>query len=103
MVADEDVVTPFIIQASEKGVDYHKLVSRIGCQYVTTQHIKDIESLVGQKAHHLLRRGIYFAHRDLDMILNTVKSRKPFYLYTGRGPSTAALHLGHMIPFIINK
>jgi len=28
---------------------------------------------------------------------------KPFYLYTGRGPSSEALHLGHMIPFIFTK
>lgn len=27
----------------------------------------------------------------------------PFYLYTGRGPSSEALHLGHMLPFIFNK
>lgn len=27
----------------------------------------------------------------------------PFYLYTGRGPSSEALHLGHMISFLFNK
>ena len=27
---------------------------------------------------------------------------KPFYLYTGRGPS-AGLHLGHLIPFLFTK
>ncbi len=27
----------------------------------------------------------------------------PFYLYTGRGPSSEALHLGHMLPFIFCK
>ena len=26
-----------------------------------------------------------------------------FYLYTGRGPSSEALHLGHMLPFIFCK
>ena len=26
-----------------------------------------------------------------------------FYLYTGRGPSSEALHLGHMLPFIYCK
>lgn len=26
--------------------------------------------------------------------------KEPFYLYTGRGPSAAALHIGHLIPFI---
>ncbi|CAG9331872.1 unnamed protein product [Blepharisma stoltei] len=99
----EDIVTPFNIQASEKGVDYDKLIAQFGCQKVLPAHIKEIEEITGKKAHHLLRRGIYFAHRDLEMILNTAKMKKPFYLYTGRGPSSAALHLGHMIPFILNK
>lgn len=28
---------------------------------------------------------------------------KPFYLYTGRGPSSESLHLGHLVPFILTK
>lgn len=28
---------------------------------------------------------------------------KPFYLYTGRGPSSEALHLGHLVPFMFTK
>jgi len=31
------------------------------------------------------------------------REKKPFYLYTGRGPSIASLHLGHTIPFLFNK
>ncbi|KAL3070331.1 hypothetical protein niasHS_016158 [Heterodera schachtii] len=27
----------------------------------------------------------------------------PFYLYTGRGPSSGSLHLGHLIPFFFAK
>jgi tryptophanyl-tRNA synthetase len=37
------------------------------------------------------------------MILNSVRSGKGFYLYTGRGPSSVALHLGHIVPFMFNK
>ena len=103
MVEQEDVVTPFNISSGEKGVDYDKLVAKFGCQFVTSDHVNELEALIGRKAHHLIRRGIYFAHRDLDVILNTYKQKKPFYLYTGRGPSSLALHLGHMVPFIINK
>lgn len=99
----EDIVTPFNISSGEKGVDYNKLVEKFGCQLVTNDHVAEVESLIGRKAHHMLRRGIYFAHRDFDMILNTVRQKKPFYLYTGRGPSSLALHLGHMVPFIFNR
>ena len=41
--------------------------------------------------------------RDLKLILDAVESKKKFYLYTGRGPSSEAMHLGHLIPFIRTK
>ena len=31
------------------------------------------------------------------------EKKKPFYLYTGRGPSSEAMHLGHLVPFIMTK
>jgi tryptophanyl-tRNA synthetase len=51
----------------------------------------------------LLRRGIFFSHRDLGHILSRVEGKKPFYLYTGRGPSSTAMHLGHLVPFMFTK
>jgi tryptophanyl-tRNA synthetase len=59
-----------------------------------------IEALTKQKAHRFLRRGIFFCHRDIDKILNGYSEKKPFYLYTGRGPSNEAMHAGHAIPMI---
>jgi tryptophanyl-tRNA synthetase len=50
-----------------------------------------------------LRRGIFFSHRDLNQILDLYEQGKKFYLYTGRGPSSEALHLGHLIPFQFTK
>lgn len=99
----EDIVTPFNISSGEKGVNYAKLVEKFGCQFVTDEHVAQVEELTGTKAHWLLKRGVYFAHRDFDLILNTYRAKKPFYLYTGRGPSSLSLHLGHLIPFIFNK
>ena len=49
------------------------------------------------------QRGIFFSHRDLDLILDNYAAGKPMYLYTGRGPSSEALHLGHLIPFMFTK
>lgn len=40
---------------------------------------------------------------ELDKILDCYEQKKPFYLYTGRGPSSDALHLGHMVPFIFTQ
>lgn len=41
--------------------------------------------------------------RDLELILTAYEQKKPFFLYTGRGPSSEAMHLGHLIPFIMTK
>jgi tryptophanyl-tRNA synthetase len=65
--------------------------------------IARMETLTGKPAHHLLRRGIFFSHRELETILDCYEQKKPFFLYTGRGPSSEAMHLGHLIPFIFTK
>jgi len=40
---------------------------------------------------------------DMSTILDRFEQNKPFYLYTGRGPSSGSLHLGHLIPFFFCK
>jgi tryptophanyl-tRNA synthetase len=45
-----------------------------------------------------MRRGLFFSHRDFERILDRYEEGKPFFLYTGRGPSSGSLHLGHTIP-----
>eukprot|EP01083_Nonionella_stella_P034776 95077_1 len=36
-------------------------------------------------------------------ICDCLEQNKPFYLYTGRGPSSGAMHLGHLVPFLFTK
>lgn len=36
-------------------------------------------------------------------ILDAYERGDKFYLYTGRGPSSEALHLGHLVPFMFTK
>lgn len=43
------------------------------------------------------------AYSELNLILDRYEQKKPFYLYTGRGPSSDSMHLGHMIPFIFTQ
>jgi tryptophanyl-tRNA synthetase len=62
-----------------------------------------MERLTGKVPHRFLRRGIFFSHRDLEHLLDLYEKGKKFYLYTGRGPSSEALHLGHLIPFQFTK
>jgi tryptophanyl-tRNA synthetase len=52
--------------------------------------------------HPMLRRGIFFAHRDLNWILDQYEKGNKFFLYTGRAPS-GKVHLGHLLPWIFTK
>jgi tryptophanyl-tRNA synthetase len=100
----EDVVDPWnVVSKSAAGIDYDKLILRFGCSKIDDALIQRIERAIGKPCHHLLRRGIFFSHRDLNSILQKFEEGKPFYLYTGRGPSSGSLHLGHMIPFLFTK
>lgn len=74
-----------------------------GCQKMTDEILKEIEKITNKPLHPFLKRGIFYAYRDLDIVLRLAKEKKPFYLYTGRGPSSEAMHLGHLLPFIFNK
>ena len=42
-----------------------------------------------------MKRGIFFAHRDLKWCLDEYEKGNKFFLYTGRGPS-GPVHLGHL-------
>ncbi|GAB1608185.1 tryptophan--tRNA ligase, cytoplasmic-like [Argonauta hians] len=101
---DCDVVDPWnVVSKSAKGVDYQKLITKFGCSPLGEPLLDRMEKIIGRPLHHFLRRGIFFAHRELNVILDMYEKGKPFYLYTGRGPSSAAMHVGHLIPFIITK
>lgn len=76
---------------------------RFGSTKVDGGIIQRIEQVTGKPVHHLIRRGIFFSHRDLDTIIKLKEDGKTFYLYTGRGPSSESLHLGHLVPFILTK
>ena len=89
------IVTPWDVEADDdEGIDYDKLIDRFGSQRISEELIARLERLTGRKPHPWLRRGIFFSHRDFELILDLYEAKKPFYLYTGRGPSSDALHMG---------
>mmetsp|Transcript_30739 Transcript_30739/g.35593 ORF Transcript_30739/g.35593 Transcript_30739/m.35593 type:complete len:448 (+) Transcript_30739:36-1379(+) len=101
---DEQIIDPYSVgNTTGKAIDYAKLIEKFGCSAIVPDHLARIEKLTGKKPHHFLRRGVFFSHRDLDLILDTYEKGKPFFLYTGRGPSSDAMHLGHLLPFIFTK
>lgn len=90
-------VTPWEVVGK---VDYAKLIEQFGSRAISPELVERFEKLTGKRAHVFLRRGIFFSHRDLSTLLDRYEKGEKFYLYTGRGPSSGALHLGHLVPFI---
>uniref|UniRef100_G1TA78 Tryptophan--tRNA ligase, cytoplasmic n=1 Tax=Oryctolagus cuniculus TaxID=9986 RepID=G1TA78_RABIT len=100
----EDFVDPWTVRTSSaKGIDYDKLIVQFGSSKIDKELVNRIERATGQRPHRFLRRGIFFSHRDMNQVLDAYENKKPFYLYTGRGPSSEAMHVGHLIPFIFTK
>ncbi|XP_062163672.1 tryptophan--tRNA ligase, cytoplasmic [Alnus glutinosa] len=97
------VVNPWEVSAKGGKIDYDKLVEKFGCQRLHQSVVDRVERLTSRRAHVFLRRGVFFAHRDFNEILDAYERGEKFYLYTGRGPSSEALHLGHLIPFMFTQ
>ncbi|KAG8375281.1 hypothetical protein BUALT_Bualt10G0084100 [Buddleja alternifolia] len=101
---EEQIVTPWEVTAEKGGkIDYDKLIDKFGCQRLDQSLIDRVARLTRRPPHVFLRRGVFFAHRDFTDVLDAYERGERFYLYTGRGPSSEALHLGHLVPFMFTK
>ncbi|RCI10304.1 hypothetical protein L249_8449 [Ophiocordyceps polyrhachis-furcata BCC 54312] len=78
-----------------KAIDYRKLVDEFGTSLIDDALLERFERVTGQKPHRFMRRQIVFSHRDLSLILDRYEKNEPFFLYTGRGPSSDSMHIGH--------
>ncbi|MBX4212162.1 tryptophan--tRNA ligase, partial [Candidatus Pacearchaeota archaeon] len=99
---EEFSVTPWDIKGN---IDYNKLIKQFGVEPLTPALIKRIDKIAD--SHFMLRRGIFFAHRDLGWILDEYQKVKgpqdqKFFLYTGRAPS-GPVHIGHLVPWVFTK
>ena len=93
--SSENTVTPDAVAGE---VDYGKLLDRFGADALTDDHL----SRFPQPLHPLLRRGIYYAGRDIDRLLDTIESDERWSIVTGVGPS-GPLHIGHAVTFYFAK
>lgn len=122
----EQNVTPWdvegaVVDGVAQAIDYNKLIEQFGTKPIDEEILQRLEKLTGRKPHIFLRRGIFFSHRyecalfdkydtdglinlklyrELTRILDRYEQKKPFFLYTGRGPSSSSMHLGHLVPFV---
>jgi tryptophanyl-tRNA synthetase len=70
-------------------IDYAKLIKQFG-----VSPLNKLPDVFDENV--LFRRGIVFAHRDFQKILEAKKAGKPFVMMTGLMP-TGKFHIGHMI------
>ncbi|KAI5172843.1 tryptophanyl-tRNA synthetase [Nematocida sp. LUAm3] len=95
-----DVINPWEVSSGQqnKEIDYETVIKQFGCERFT----KDMAKKYGLD-HILFRRGMVFAHRDFLSTVEMAAKGEPVYLYTGRGPSSKSMHLGHAVPFLLCK
>jgi tryptophanyl-tRNA synthetase len=91
-------VTPWDVEGS---VDYERLVREFGTELISEGLMKRLVEAAGEN-NHMLRRRVFFSHRDLNHVLDDHQAGRGFFLYTGRGPS-GPMHIGHIIPFYFTK
>ena len=82
MSAEDFIVTPWHV---EGDIDYDKLTKQFGTERISSELLDRIKKNTGED-HFMLRRGVFFSHREMNRILEDYENGKKFFLYTGRGP-----------------
>tara|TARA_Y100000310_G_C20675029_1_gene812514 strand:+ start:1022 stop:2146 length:1125 start_codon:yes stop_codon:yes gene_type:complete len=98
MSKEEFKVTPW---ESKGDIDYNKLIKDFGTQKLDKKLLLRIKKITGED-HFMLRRGLFFSHRDLKWALDEYEKGNKFFLYTGRGPS-GPIHIGHLGTWTFTK
>lgn len=104
----EQIITPWTVEAEKNdeqmtSIDYNRIIDQFGCEKCTPELFEEFEKIIGKPLHRFLKRNLAFAHRDFNQIIECAKKNEKIFLYTGRGPSSKSMHLGHAIPFIFCK
>jgi len=96
-MAEDFKVTPWEVTGD---IDYDLLAERFGTTAIDEKLLSRFKRY--GELHMMLRRGIFYSHRDMNIIFDEYEKNNKFFLYTGRGPS-GNTHLGHIMPWIFNK
>ncbi|KAI9699858.1 MAG: hypothetical protein M1820_007033 [Bogoriella megaspora] len=101
----EQQIDPWSVQAgrdeqgNELAFDYVAISQKWNTKLIGEDLLARFTKVTGRQPHRWLRRGLFFSHRDFDKILDCYERGDKFFMYTGRGPSSGSLHVGHTIPF----
>ncbi|MFH1065456.1 MAG: tryptophan--tRNA ligase [Nanoarchaeota archaeon] len=91
-------VTPWEVSGD---IDYDKLIREFGVEKLNDVLLERIKKHT-KDLHFMLRRKVFFAHRDMKFLLDEYEKGNKFFLYTGRAPS-GPVHLGHLMPWVFTK
>ncbi|WP_396613364.1 tryptophan--tRNA ligase (plasmid) [Haloferax sp. S1W] len=92
---DDFTVTPYAV---EGDIDYDRLLDQFGADTLTAEQKANFPG----PGHPLVRRGVFYAGRDVDDFLEATTDGHTHSIVTGRGPS-GPMHIGHIIPFYFAK
>ena len=82
-------------------IDYDKLIKEFGVSKIDEKLLSRIKKHT-KEIHFMLSRGVFFANRDMNWLLDEYEKGNKFFLYTGRGPS-GPIHLGHLGTWAFTK
>ncbi len=97
-MAEDFKVTPYKVEGK---IDYDILARQFGLKHIDEELLGRIKKHTGTP-HFMLRRSIYYAHRDLNWLLDEYEKGNKFYLYTGIAPS-GPMTIGHLVPFMLTQ
>ncbi len=100
-MVDDVSITPWEVSGSLGDTDYSRIATEFGAKVIDAGLKKRISEFTGD-LHPFLLYDVFYAHRDLDLLLDAYSRGESFYLYTGRGPS-GKMHLGHLLPFMFTR
>lgn len=83
------------------AVNYDSLIKDFGITKLNEKILNRIEKIVGE-VHPMLKREVFFAHRDFEWLLDEYEKGNKFFLYTGCGPS-GPIHLGHVGTWLFTR
>jgi len=74
---------------SELPEDYTKIIKDFGLEIFDKDKFPN--------PNRIMRRGVVFAGRDLNIIADAIKNKKPFYVLSGIMPSGDKIHFGNKL------
>jgi len=95
---EDYIITPWEV---EGNINYDELVEKFGTDEIDEELVRRIKKVAGE-VHFMLRRKIFYSHRDFNWILDEYEKGNKVAMYTGRGPS-GHTHVGHLMPWIFAR